>query len=332
MKLTDIHLTQPSLALVALLLIFIAVYLFVRAEKASTIVTNQSPQLRSSFGIWNIASYLRLALILSIGIVLSIILAGPYILGSDIEVKKDGIDVVVVMDVSWSMDFQDFKPSRLELAKSTLQDFISEIRSDRVGLIVFAGKPISSQPLTFDYAIINETLQSLSTNIINQNVPGLSGTNIGDALLLAKGLFDTPDREKIILLLTDWDANSGADPQLTAAVLAEENITIYSIGIWKDSPSEMLLNNGFFNQKQTIPPLNSAILESIADTTWGVFFRAWDNDTLRAIFEKLKQLQTSEITTQVKQYRSDHSTVFIYIAIILLALLNFIELIYPKCK
>ena len=332
MNLIDIHLTYPLIMIWGIIITFICVYLFLRDETNKAIPSNSFSQLQSSFGIWNIAKYLRIILLLSIGIILSIIVAWPYKLWSDIEVKKDGIDIVVVMDVSWSMDFQDFQPSRLELAKSTLRDFISDISSDRIGLIVFAGKPISSQPLTFDYAIVDETVTSLSTEIINQNIQGLSGTNIWDALLLAKGLFDSPDREKVIILLTDGDANKGADPQLTASVLEQENITIYPIGIWKDSATEVIVNNWFFDQKQTIPPLNTTILESIASTTNWVFFRAGDSDTLEAIFEKLKQLQTSEITTQVKQYKTDYYTPFLYIVILLLSLLVFIELIYPKCK
>ncbi len=332
MDFTDIHLTHPSFMIIGIIAVFICVYLFVRHEQHITLPESHTQILRSSFGIGKIAHYLRIMLVISIGIILSIIIAWPYKLWSDIKIKKDGIDIVVVMDVSWSMDFQDFKPSRLELAKSTLRDFVSEISSDRIGLIVFAWKPISSQPLTFDYPIVDETIYSLSTDIINQNVTGLSGTNIWDALLLAKSLFDTPDREKVVILLTDGDANNGADPILSAQVLAESNITIYPIGIWKDSPSEIMVNNWFFSQKQTIPALNINSLKQIANKTDGVFFKAWDSNTLKQIFEKLKQLQTSEITTQVKRYKTDSPEPFVYLVILLLWILVFIELIYPKCK
>ena len=307
-------------------------FLYLRAESKQSIVTTAGHDLKTVFWISHISKYLRIILLLSIGIIISIIIAHPYQLWSDIEIKKDGIDIVVVMDVSGSMDFTDFEPSRIELAKTTLQSFINKISSDRVGLIVFSGKPISSQPLSFDYAIIDETIQHLSTDIIDQNIPWLSGTNIGDALLLSKGLFDEAEREKVVILITDGDANSGADPALAAQLLKKDDITIYPIWIWKDTPSEVVINNGFFQQRQTIPALNTSVLQSVADQTWWVFFRAWDSSTLRAIFEKLQELQTSEISSNITQYKSDYFRPFNILLLILLCLLSFIELIYPKCK
>lgn len=308
------------------------VCLFIRSENNNSITSSASQDIQAIFGIWKIWKYLRILLLFSIVFLLSIVIAHPYKLWSDIEIKKDGIDIVIVMDVSGSMDFTDFSPSRMEVAKLTLTDFISEISSDRVWLIVFSGKPISSQPLTFDYQIINETIVSLSTQIINQNIPGLSWTNIWDALLLSKWLFDTPERQKIVILITDWDANSWADPVLSAQVLADDGITIYPIWIGKDTASEVVVNNWFFDQRQTVPPLNTTRLEKIADVTQGVFFKAADKNTLTAIFQKLEELQTSEITTNVTQYKIDYYTPFMYMLMLLLSILSFSELIYPRCK
>lgn len=332
MQILDIHMTHPALFIIGTIATIVWVYLFLRGEKNNSIYTPNTQQLSNIFGIHITAKIMRVVLLFMIGIWLSFIASRPYIIGSDVSIKKDGIDIVVVLDVSKSMDFNDFQPSRLDLAKTTLINFVSEITSDRVWLIVFAGKPISSQPLTFDYAIINETVAALSTDIINQNVPGLSGTNIWDSLLLAKGLFDLPDREKVVLLITDGDANSWADPQLVASLLSEEKITIYPIGIGKNTETEVMVNNWFFQQKQIIPPLNTATLQTIADETNWIFFRAWDNTILKEIFKKLQQLQTSEIQTQVKKYKQDYSLKIVYIVIILLSLLIIIELTYPRCK
>lgn len=332
MHITDIHFLFPLVIWIGLPVSLICIWLFIYAEKRDTPQINTPWDIQQVFWIGRLVWYGRILLLFLICSLFVLLLAHPYKIGQDIEIQKDGIDIVLVMDISESMNFPDFEPSRMEVAKSTLRDFVADVSSDRLGLIVFAGKPISSQLLTFDYAIIDETLAGLSPKLINQNIRGLSGTNIGDALLLAPSLFDTPEREKVIILVTDGDANSGADPTLVAQVLKQKGISVYTIWIWKQSSSEILINNGFFQQKQTVPPLDSTTLQNIADTTGWVFFRADDGDTLQAIFDKLKELQTTEITSRVEHYQTDYYSPFIYTLLILLILLTLTELIYPKCK
>ncbi len=342
MNIADIHFLNPNFIWISILLSTICVYLYVGAENKQSLQTVASDDMKKVFGIGVLGKILKILLLWSIWVCIWYIMAHPYKLWSDIEVKKDGIDIIIAIDISGSMDFTDFEPSRLEVAKSTIMDFVWEVISDRIGLIVFAGKPISSQPLTFDYEIINETVASLSTEILNQRIAGLSGTNIGDALLLSKNVFtETPLssegeglglRSKVVILITDGDANSGADPALVAQLLKKDGITVYSIWIWQDKETQVKVNNGFFQQIQSIPPLNSAILESVSKKTNGVFFRAGNSDTLKQIFNKLKELQTSEITTNVTQYKIDYYTPFVYLLLLLLWLLSFIELIHPKCK
>ena len=98
-------------------------------------------------------------------------LAGdPQRVNVDEEVTKNGIDIVLALDVSKSMEAQDLQPNRMQAAKKVLSDFTSTLSSDRIGLVVFAGKPYASVPLSFDYAIIEETLEKLTTDSLNQQV------------------------------------------------------------------------------------------------------------------------------------------------------------------
>ena len=116
---------------------------------------------------------------------------------------------------------EDITPNRLEAAKKTIDTFISKRESDRIGIILFAGKPFASVPLTFDYDAVRNILSETTTDTIDQRIPGLSGTAIGDGILSATDMLmrnaDTAHpRAKIIILLTDGEANVGVDPMLAA--------------------------------------------------------------------------------------------------------------------
>jgi Ca-activated chloride channel family protein len=120
---------------------------------------------------------------------------------------------MLVVDISKSMLAEDITPNRIEAAKKTIDTFLSKIETDRVGIILFAGKPFASVPLTFDYDAVRNILSEVNTDNINQTIPGLSGTAIGDAILSATDTLkrneknDEKERTKTIILLTDGEAN-----------------------------------------------------------------------------------------------------------------------------
>ena len=127
-------------------------------------------------------------------------------------------DIMIVFDISLSMLAEDISPSRILIAKSVVRDFISERQSDRIGLIIFAGKPFVSVPFSTDYSGISSIVSGLSPDLIRQDLPGLSGTNIGDALLLANMAYSgSRSQAKSIILLTDGRANIGIDPMISAS-------------------------------------------------------------------------------------------------------------------
>jgi len=126
---------------------------------------------------------------------------------------------------------QDILPSRIDVAKKVFSDFIWALESDRVGLILFAGNPFQSVPLTYDYDFLKNFIDDMSVESVDQNNPILQGTAIGDALVLGSGVLskENPEREKIIILITDGEANRGIEPELALKLLKEKNTKTYTI-------------------------------------------------------------------------------------------------------
>ncbi|MDD2907528.1 MAG: VWA domain-containing protein [Candidatus Gracilibacteria bacterium] len=269
-----------------------------------------------------------------------LIFANPNIDSTDTKTKKSGIDIVLALDISYSMNATDLAPNRIEAAKKVITDFISKQETNRVGLVVFAGKPFTSIPLTFDYNILKETISNLKTDNINQNL-SLAGTAIGDAILMSETLFEnkddknidtTKDREKVIILLTDGDANTGVDPQLAAKNSKEENIKIYTIGIGSPEGGTIVYNTGPFQQVSQVPPLNGEALQSISKTTSGEFFKATDNRVFEEIFKKLESLDKKEIEVETKNIYNSNYTYFVYILGLLLFVFMFYTFRKPEIK
>jgi len=269
-----------------------------------------------------------------------VILANPNTTNVSEKIKKNGIDIVIALDVSGSMMAEDLKPNRLEAAKKVINGFIKNLKTDRAWLVVFAWKPFTSIPLTFDYGILSETIDRLSVESINSQKRWLNWTAIWDAILMSKTLFKTPvlddkekkDREKVIILLTDWDANVWVDPVLAWLAAKDKNIKIYPIWIWSKSWWYITYNVWPFKKRQKIPPLNDAKLKQIAkDTSW-VYFRATNNEVFKQIFDELQKLQKDDIEVEIKKEYSEYYNIFIYSLVFLLVLfyLSFIWRIENK--
>lgn len=248
------------------------------------------------------------------------------------KVSKEWIDIVLALDISKSMEAQDLEPNRIEAAKKVMQDFISEMTSDRIWLVVFAGKPFSSVPLTYDYNILSEIISDINTDTLNQNISWLDGTAIWDAILLWANLLEGDDekREKIIIVLTDGDANRWVEPILATKSLSDKNIKIYSIGIWSREWWIIQFQNGPFVQEQRVPPLKEDTLREIARLSKAQFFRAIDTNSLENIFSEIAKLEKTEIELMIEKTYVPYYAPFVYILITVLWMLVCIEIIYRK--
>jgi Ca-activated chloride channel family protein len=245
----------------------------------------------------------------------------PQWLGDPIEQGISGRDLMMAVDLSRSMEAQDFilnkRPvDRLTAIKAIASDFINRRVSDRIGLILFGTQAYLQTPLTFD----RKTVQTL----LNEAVIGLAGDNtaIGDAIGLAvKRLKNQPDNSHVLILLTDGANTAGEVTPLKAAELAAANkLKIYTIGIGAD---EMLVPSLFGNRKvNPSQDLDEKTLVKIAESTGGYYYRARNTDELNNIYMRLDELEPVE---KDKQYFRPRTELYMYPLALALALVGFVS-------
>lgn len=230
---------------------------------------------------------------------------------------NEGIDIALVLDVSGSMESVDFEPSRLEVAKDTALDFVSGRTNDRMGFVVFAGSAYTKVPLTYDHHILEASIESVETDSVREE-----GTAIGMALSVGINRLKKSDAaSKVIILVTDGDNNAGAISPQTASDLASDlGIKVYSIGVGTD---KMILPVNYFGKtvyQEYEGGLNEALLESIAETTGGRYYRAKDEKTLTKIFEEINELEKTEFEEDKYREYIEHSYLLMIVAIIVLVM------------
>ena len=223
--------------------------------------------------------------------------ARPQWLGDPVELPVSGRDLMLAVDLSGSMEVEDFKLNgqlvdRLTATKSVASEFIKRRKGDRIGLILFGKKAYLQTPLTFD----RETVSTL----LDESVIGLAGkeTAIGDAIGLAvKRLEKEEVNSRVLILLTDGANTAGEIQPLTAAGLAKQyQLKIYTIGIGAD---EMIVRS-IFGSRRVNPSadLDEKTLTAIAEETGGQYFRARNTQELEKIYQILDQLEPVEKETQ----------------------------------
>jgi Ca-activated chloride channel homolog len=245
---------------------------------------------------------------LRIGAVAALILAaaGPQIGGDTVEVKQEGIAIVITIDISSSMLAEDFAPSnRLEVAKQQAVSFIRGRTADRIGLVAFAGEALTQVPVTLDYPVIEQAVMELKIGSLED------GTAIGSGLATAVNrLRRAPDKSKVILLLTDGENNKGLiDPRTAAATAAAFGIKVYTIGVGTIGEAPIPTGRGLGGFRYELLPvrIDEPLLKEIASQTGGRYFRAKDSEALIRIFRQIDQLEKTPI--QVTRYtRYDEAT------------------------
>ena len=253
---------------------------------------------------WKV-TWLFLLPLLEIIAVLCIILglARPRNVLSTENIKTEGIDIVLAIDVSTSMLARDFKPDRLEASKEVAVEFIRKRKNDRIGLVVFAGESYTQCPLTTDHAILINFLQELSCGQIE------NGTAIGMGLANSvKRLDDSDTKSKVAILLTDGVNNTGHTQPLQAAGAAKKlNVKVYTIGVGTQGLASTPTNqlpDGTFIYGWAPVEIDEDLLKEIADETDGDYFRARDIDELKDIYDQIDKLETTEIeSTTIKRYK-----------------------------
>ncbi|MBT8234787.1 MAG: VWA domain-containing protein [Bacteroidia bacterium] len=214
-----------------------------------------------------------------------------------------GIDIVMAIDVSSSMLARDLKPNRLAALKEVASDFIKKRPNDRIGLVAYAGESYTKTPITSDKGIVLRSLREITYGELND------GTAIGMGLATAVNrLKESKAISKIIILLTDGVNNSGfIEPQTAADLAIEFDIKTYTIGLGTNGNalSPVAYNaDGSFRYGMRQVEIDEALLEDIAESTGGRYFRATDNEKLEEIYAEINKLEKTEIE-EIKYYSYD---------------------------
>lgn len=242
-------------------------------------------------------------------ILIVIALARPQSSTHKEKISTEGIDIILVMDISGSMLAEDFKPNRIEAAKKVAMEFIDGRENDRIGLVIFSGESFTQCPLTTDRPVVKNLLKEIRSGMIED------GTAIGMGLATAVSrLKDSKAKSKVIILLTDGVNNRGFIDPLTAAQIAQSfGIKVYTIGVGTIGLAPYPFQTPFGTQYQNVPvQIDEELLQKIANMTNGKYFRATDNNKLKAIYNEIDKLEKSKI--EVTEYRKK-SEEFRYAAI-----------------
>ncbi len=224
-------------------------------------------------------------------------LARPQLAQAKEIVHGEGVDIVITQDISGSMASLDFQPqNRLEAAKAVVNDFISRRTYDRIGLVVFAHEAFNQSPMTTDHAVLDRLLKQV------QLAPDLKledGTAIGLGLANAANMLkDSKAKSRVIILLTDGANNAGEIAPETAAEAAKAlGIKVYTIGMGRPGQVPVPVDSPFGGKEIVYQEsdLDEGLLQKIAQTTGGQYFRATDTADLQRIYDHIDQLEKSQI-------------------------------------
>lgn len=239
-------------------------------------------------------------------VALAVAAAGPRLAGDRTTIRREGISIVITIDVSSSMLAEDFAPSnRLEVAKRQAIGFIRGREADRIGLVAFAGEALTQVPITLDYPVLERAVLDLRIGALDD------GTAIGSGLATAVNrLRRVKSPSKVVLLLTDGENNRGAiDPRTAAEAAKAMGVRVYTIGVGTEGEARIPTGRGLSGYRYEMLPvrIDEELLTDIATRTGGRYFRAKDSDALSRIFSQIDELERNEV--DMVRYRSaDEST------------------------
>ena len=249
-------------------------------------------------------------------------IARPQIVLQEEEVKAEGIDIVLAMDLSSSMLAQDFQPDRLTVSKVVAGDFVKGRKYDRIGLTAFAGEAYTQAPLTTDHSVILDFLDPEAGLQCGRLKDGTAiGMGLGTAVNRLK---DSKVKSKVVILLTDGVNNQGYIKPMDAAEIAKEfGVKVYTIGVGSMGEAYTPSNRngrGQFVYRLHRVEIDEALLREISSMTGGRYFRATDAESLQSIYASIDQLEKTEIEVSVLKRYQDKFYLFALIGLVCLFL------------
>jgi len=276
---------------------------------------------------------LKMALLTLSYVFFIVALANPQIGTKLEEVTREGVDIIVALDVSASMQAEDIKPSRLEKAKHEVSKFLDLLQGDRIGLIAFAGIAHVQCPLTLDYSAAKLFLNIIDTDLIPQ-----PGTAIGTAIRTAVKAFNTEERKhKVLVLITDGEDHE-SEPTEAAKEAEQEGVIIYTVGIGSPQGVPIPLYNQYGTQtgfkkdrsgSVVTTKLDVVTLQKIAYQTGGKYYLASTGESeLDEIYAEVAQLEKKELVSKQFSQYEDRFQIFLALGMLLLLA----EILIPERK
>ncbi|MEM7181858.1 MAG: VWA domain-containing protein [Spirochaetota bacterium] len=254
---------------------------------------------------------IKLPLELLLLLVVFFSMSAPYKLLERNMVLDRGLDIVFSLDVSASMQASDFPPTRLEFLKKVTSNFIKKNTTNRMGVYVFARDTFTQTPLTTDHKILLELMRGITFAMIDHNKSG--GTAIGDALLAATDTLvkqQKPNRDRVIILITDGENTHGVDPLLAARYVRANQVRLYIVGVAGDKPIEVYVaGRPYVTSSGAIlkTSLDDTQLKEIAKEANGRYYRAKDASVLQKVFAELLTLEQTPIEIKKLSHKVTYS-------------------------
>ena len=296
--------------------IYVAWYIWKRHSQNATMQISSTESLNGARPSWRTRlRHLPMLLRMLALCCIVAVLARPQSSSSYSNEKTEGIDIMMAIDISGSMQALDFKPNRLEAAKDVAVKFIAGRPNDNIGLVIFAGESFTQCPLTTDHAVLTNLFADVQIGMLSD------GTAIGMGLASAVSrIKDSKAKSKVIILLTDGVNNRGTISPDKAAELAKTfGIRLYTIGIGSRGTAKIPVNTAFGIKYQDMEiNIDEDLMRNMADMTGGKYFRATDKNSLTAIYDEIDQM---EKTIMNVQHFTKHTEEYLPFAIAALLLL-----------
>lgn len=305
--LSNLHFASPWWFLGLLIIPLMIWWQYFSSKSKETTVTLSDISGLDGIISWKEKVYPWLPL-LTIGAILMFIIAmaRPQLSLSEEKVKADGIDIMLVMDLSSSMLSKDFDPDRLDVSKMVAKEFVEKRVHDRIGLVVFAGEAFTQCPLTTDHNIVTDFLSGLQVGMLED------GTAIGMGLATAVNrLKDSKAKSKIIILLTDGVNNAGyINPNTAAEIAKKYDVKVYTIAVGTMGQALSPVNrrsDGQYMFAMASVEIDTELLKHISQMTDAKYFRAVDRASLEDIYAEIDRLEKTEIEVNVyKRYKDEY--------------------------
>ena len=316
---------KEYLLLLLLIIPYIIWYVMFRKKSEPTLRLATTQPFHKAPRSWRVALMPVLPLLRVLAFVMLVLaMARPQLSDTTETRSVEGVDIMLVVDVSTSMLSKDLEPNRIEAARKVASEFISDRHDDQIGLTVFGGEAFTQCPMTLDHAALLSMLNQLDTDYILQGLLDNGATAIGMGLVSAiNRLKSSQAKSKVIILLTDGSNNTGDIlPQKAAEMAKSKGIKVYTIGVGTNGTalSPAAIVGGQIRYLRMPVEIDTETLEAIAAMTDGKFYRATNNDELKRIYKDIDSLEKSKFDVQTFVKREDVFQKFVIGALIALLL------------